>query len=67
MIVEFGISIVIGFVIVVVGSYTGAKMALNTFLVGISTLPRLINFLQKDLPRTTRADAYISCTERLRV
>lgn len=31
MIVELAINIVIGFVIVVVGSYIGAKMALNTF------------------------------------
>lgn len=31
MVVEFVISIVIGFVIVVVGSYIGAKLALNTF------------------------------------
>ncbi len=31
MVVERIISIVIGFVIVVVGSYVGTKMALNTF------------------------------------
>ena len=31
MIVGFVINIVVGFVIVVVGSYVGAKMALNTF------------------------------------
>ena len=31
MIVEFVIGVVITFVIVVVGSYVGAKMALNTF------------------------------------
>jgi len=31
MVVERTINIVIGFVIVVVGSYVGTKMALNTF------------------------------------
>lgn len=31
MIVELALSVVVGFVIVVVGSYVGAKMALNTF------------------------------------
>ncbi|MFP9059097.1 hypothetical protein ACLI4R_01045 [Natrialbaceae archaeon A-chndr2] len=31
MVVEFAISLVIGFVVVVVGSYLGSKMALNTF------------------------------------
>lgn len=31
MIVEFVFSVVVGFIIVVIGSYIGAKMALNTF------------------------------------
>ena len=31
MVVELAISLVIGFVVVVAGSYLGSKMALNTF------------------------------------